>query len=131
MSIPVSLRDLESAAADRDAGAYVLTVDDLGAPHVVRAEVLVADGGLIAAVGKRTALNAGRRSRVSLLYPARDSEDYSLIVDAVATVIAEPDGARLLLAPTRAVLHRPAPAADPAISPCGSDCVPLAIRAAR
>ena len=81
----------------------------------------------MATVGVRTADNACHRPRVSLLYPSRDYADYSLIVDAIATVDVTDDGARLLLAPTRAVLHRPAPAADPSTSPCGSDCIPVAL----
>ena len=51
---------------------------------------------------------------VSLLYPVRSEGDYSLIVD----------GRRLCITPTKAVLHRPATAPDPA-SLCAADCVPL------
>ena len=58
-------------------------------------------------------------------------DDYGLIVDAVATVSGGPDGARLHLAPTRAVLHRSGPPANLSTLACGSDCVPLTIRAAR
>jgi hypothetical protein len=61
---------------------------------------------------------------VSLLYPIRSGADYSLIVDGTAAVISHDDGHRLMITPTKAVLHRPAPAPDPS-SACGADCVPL------
>ena len=48
----------------------------------------------------------------------------SLIVDGTAVVESRAGGHRLLIAPARAVLHRPAAAPDPS-SPCDADCVPL------
>jgi len=125
MSIPVTLADLDGALRQRGPAAYVLTVDERGAPHVVHAELHAHGGHLTAAVGRHTAENARSRPRVSLLYPSRNPADYSLIVDTVAIVDVADDGPRLLLTPARAVLHRPAPAPDPATSPCGSDCIPL------
>jgi hypothetical protein len=74
---------------------------------------------LTADVGTRTARNAAARP-VSLLYPAARLDEYSLIVDGTAVV----DGARVIITPTKAVLHRPAPAPD-ATSACGHDCVPV------
>ncbi len=129
MSTPTGTLDLDAALRERGSAAYILTVDGGGAPHVVHAEVHRHGAHLIAAVGRHTADNAGSRPRVSILYPARDPASYSLIVDATASVAPSADGCRLLLAPTRAVLHRPAPAPDPAASPCGSDCVPVALTA--
>jgi len=75
---------------------------------------------LAAEVGKRSTSNAAARRSVSLLYPLRTPDDYSLILDGTAAV----EGQRLLITPTRAVLHRPAKAPDPQ-SACGADCVPL------
>jgi len=131
VSVPVALRNLDAVVAERGAAAYVLTVSDRGAPHVVHAEIVRSAEGLVAVVGQGTAQNAGARPHVSVLYPSRRSDDYSLIVDAIATVTATTDGFRLRLAATRAVLHRPVPAPDPAASGCGSDCVPLSLRAIR
>ena len=125
MSIPVALRSLAAAVRERGTAAYVITVTDQGTPHVVHAEITHNGDDLIAVVGERTARNAASRPRVSVLYPSRQPDDYCLIVDAIATVTSASDHAGLVLAPTRAVLHRPAPAPDPAASPCGSDCVPL------
>jgi hypothetical protein len=79
---------------------------------------------LVAGVGKRSAANAAARPAVSLLYPVRADDDYSLIVDGSAVVESRENGQRLLITPAKAVLHRPAPAPDPT-SECGADCVPL------
>ena len=127
MSIPVPARTLEGAVDERGSAAFVLTVSDRGTPHVVNAEVVWSGGGLTAVVGAGTAHNASGRPQVSLLYPCRRPDDYSLIVDAIATVTATDDRFRLHLTPTRAVLHRSAPAPDPAASLCGSDCIPLSL----
>ena len=129
MSTPLALHNLESVLGTRGAGAYVLTVSEAGAPHVVHAEVAKQGDRLLAVVGAHTADNARRQPRVSLLFAPRQPGDYSLIVDAVATVESTPDGARLSFAPTRAVLHRWGPAPDPSASTCGSDCQPLALGA--
>src|SRR5262245_37740269 len=127
MSVPVVLADLESAVRERGTAACVITTSDRAQPHVVLADVVRWGAGFVAEVGRRTAANARRQPLVSLLFPVRDPSDYSLIVDAVATVIWEGGGDRLQLVPIRAVLHRPLPASAPAASSCGSDCVPLSL----
>jgi hypothetical protein len=124
MSLPGVSADLDAALRERGSAAYVITTGEGARPHVVLAEVTRDGSGFVAEVGKRTAANARRQPRVSLLFSVRGSSDYSLIVDAMAT-IEEPD--RLRLVPTRAVLHRPMPASAPAVSSCGSDCVPLSL----
>ena len=131
MSSPVVPTRLEAAARERGSLAYVITVGEDGAPHVVNADVDVSGGELRAVVGARTGTNARSRARVSVLFPARDEADYSLIIDGAAEVDATEDDRsfRLRLTPTRAVLHRPVPAPDPATSPCGSDCVPIPLTA--
>ena len=123
MSIAVPLERLHAAIAERAPSAYVLTVSDDGRPHAVHAPVRWEGDVLAAEVGRRTVANATVRPCVSLLYPVRADGDYSLIVDGTAFVAR--DGQRLLVTPTKAVLHRPAPAPDPAASPCAADCVPL------
>jgi len=119
MSIPVALGTLPAVVRDRGPAGYVLTVSDRGSPHVVHAEIEHGASGLVAAVGAGTARNANQRPEVTVLYPSRSHDDYSLIVDAVATVISTPDGFRLLLAATRAVLHRAVPAPEAAGSVAG------------
>jgi len=124
MSIPVPLDGLRSAIEERGASAYLLTVSDDARPHAVHVAVHWEGDVLAADVGKRTAAHAAVRPVVSLLYPVRADGDYSLIVDGSALVASRENGHRLLITPTKAVLHRPAPAPDPA-SPCDADCIPI------
>jgi hypothetical protein len=129
MSIPVPLEGLRTALSDRGDNAYLLTVADDARPHAVHVPVRWQGDVLVADIGARSAANATARPSVSLLYPVRRDGDYSLIVDGTAVASGE-DPHRLLITPTRAVLHRPATAPDPA-SPCGADCVPLLPAAGR
>ena len=124
MSIPVPLERLRAALEERGPNAYLLTVSDDGRPHAVHGPVCWERDQLTTDVGRRSAANAAARPSVSLLYPVRADGDYSLIVDGAAVVVSREGGQRLLITPTRAVLHRPATAPDPA-SPCSADCVPL------
>ena len=127
MSIPVALERLQAAVEERGGHAYLLTVSDGGRPHAVHCPVRWEGDALVADVGRRSAANASVRPSVSLLFPVRGDADYSLIVDGTAAV----EGQRLLLTPTGAVLHRSAPAPDPATATCAADCVSLLPRAKR
>jgi hypothetical protein len=124
MSIPVSLEKLRATSEERGPSAYVLTVGADERPHAVHALVRWEGAVLAAEVGRRSATNATARSGVSLLFPVRSEGDYSLIVDGTATVECTASGHRLLVTPTKAVLHRPAVVPDPTSS-CIADCVPL------
>lgn len=124
MTIPVPLERLRAAVEERGGSAYLLTVSDDGRPHAVHVPTTWEGERLVAEVGRRTAANAGARPAVSLLFAVRGAGDYSLIVDGSAAVEAGADGSRVLVSPTRAVLHRAAAVADPAAA-CGADCVPL------
>lgn len=124
MSIPVPLERLRAALAERGGNAYLLTVADDARPHAVHIPVRWEGDILVAEVGKRSAANAAARPSVSMLCPVRAEGDYSLIVDGTAVVAARESGPWLLITPTKAVLHRPAAALDPA-SPCAADCVTL------
>ena len=125
VSIPVAMERLRVALEERGPAAYVLTVSDDGRPHAVHGAVRWEDGLLVVEVGRRTAANVTARPSVSLLYPVRAADDYSLIVDGTGTVATTGDGHRLVITPTKAVLHRPAPAPDARTLPCEADCVPL------
>jgi hypothetical protein len=124
MSIPVALEELRAAIEERGGSAYVLTVSDDVRPHAVHVCVRWDRDVLAVDVGTRSAASAAARPTVSLLFPVRADGDYSLIVDGTAVVATHENGHRLLITPTRAVLHRPATAPDPT-SLCGADCVPL------
>ena len=118
------MEKLRAALDERGEVAFLLTVSDDARPHAVQCPVRWQGDALAVDVGARSAANAGARPGVSLLYPARTAGDYSLIVDGTAAVAPSDERRGLLITPTKAVLHRPAAAPDPA-SACGADCVPL------
>ncbi|MCU1430845.1 MAG: uncharacterized protein JWL83_4845, partial [Actinomycetia bacterium] len=116
MSVPVEVTDLGPHIADRGAVAYLLTVNDDGRAHAVSVAVVVSGGTLECGAGRRTAANVSARPQISLLWPARVADEHSLIVDVDAVVSGAGDDQRVVMSPTRAVLHRSA------------DCVPLDVR---
>jgi hypothetical protein len=130
MSIPVPLEGLRAALAERGGSAYLLTVSEDARPHAVNAPVSWEGDLLAVEVGKRTAANATTRPSVSLLYPARQDGDYTLIIDGTAAVASRDTARWVLITPTKAVLHRPAAAPDPAAA-CQADCVPVLPRSPR
>jgi hypothetical protein len=123
MTIPVDLSKL-AEALERYRFAYLLTASEHGAPHAVAVTPVLQDGALVVhETGRRTRDNAVQRPDVALVWPPQSEADYSLIVDGRAAAA----GNGLRIAPARAVLHRPAPAPQPAApGACGSDCVELA-----
>ncbi len=122
MSIPVAIDDLAAAIEERG-WAYLLTVrDDLRA-HIVAVTPVWAGSELLIDVGRGTAHNAAERPLVSLCYPPKDPDGYSLIVDGSAEVS---DDGSVRFTPTGAVLHRPAaPGFDGSATGCGNDCEPV------
>lgn len=130
MSIEVDLTKLAEALADYSY-AYLLTAGDTGTPHAVAVTPhLTAEGLVVEGLGRRSAANAAGRAAVAMVWPPSAPGGYSLIVDGTASVATtDGDGRRtVVVSPTRAVLHRPAPSqgADAAREGgCGSDCVPL------
>jgi pyridoxamine 5'-phosphate oxidase-like protein len=128
MNLEVALNRLRDAVGERSPAAYVLTTSEDGFPHSVHVPVRWEDGRFVAEVGARTAANAAARPRVSLLYPLRREDDYSLIVDGTALVEPADTGGRLRVTPTRAVFHRAGPSPDPTSS-CTADCVPVLVTA--
>ena len=126
MSIAVGLDELRAEIEGRSRAPYVLTVSPDGRPHAVAISVCWDGDSLILDPGNRTADNAADRPLVSLVWPPDMADGYSLIVDASVTVVDGPgDGRnRLVLAPTKAVLHRPATVPGSADG-CAADCIPL------
>jgi hypothetical protein len=105
MSIPVELNSLAEVMMQYPF-AYLLTTRAGAAPHAV-AVTAVMDGGelVVAATGQRTRANALQAPAVSLVWPPSSPQAYSLIIDGLASVTGE----SIRIAPSRAVLHRPAP----------------------
>jgi hypothetical protein len=125
MSIRVDLSELAAALGEFDYG-YLLTVGDDGRAHAVSVTPSVDAGGLrVGDLGRRTVSNLSARANISFVFPPREVGGYSLIVDGDARL----DGDAVLVSPTAAVLHRPAPigAEPPAAGACGADCQPISV----
>jgi hypothetical protein len=102
--------------------AYLVTVGDGGRAHVLAVTPVLGDGGLIVGgVGRHSQENATARPDVTLVWPPAEPGGFSLLVDGAATV----DGETITVAPTKAVLHRPAPGPDGLRA--GSDCAPVSL----
>jgi hypothetical protein len=131
MSVKVDLDQLAGALTDFTF-AYLVTVADDYRAHTVAVVPALVDGTFeIGTVGNSTRRNLAQHDGVTLVWPPRDPGGYSLIVDGTG----QPKDDRLRIAPTRAVLHRPAAPATPAppaapatpatATACLHDCVPL------
>jgi hypothetical protein len=129
MSIPVALADLAGALRDFGAG-YLLTTTG-GAVKVVTVEPHVTDGVLlVVAPGRGTVANLAENTAVTLVFPPREPKGFTLLVDGTGEVA----GDDVRVAPSGAVLHRPAAHADGPPAPassgqqtdgCGNDCTPV------
>lgn len=109
VTIPVPLEDLAEALTDRP-WAYLMTVSDDARVHVVAVvPELTASGLRVAEPGRRTRANADARPDVTLAYPPTEPDGFTLVVDGTAA--ADEDGP-LVVRPSSAVLHRPAPVAS-------------------
>ena len=118
MSLPVPIDKLRHEIGEFGRQAFLLTVTDDARPHAVAVAPGWDGDRLRVSAGKTSRRNASDRSDVTLLWPGAAAGDFSLIVDA--TAIVDDAAETVTLAPTRAVLHRPAPGGT------GSDCVDLA-----
>jgi hypothetical protein len=128
----VDLGRLAAALNDFDF-AYLITVDDRYHVHTVTVEPVFCDGVLgVGLVGGRTRENLTGRSEATLLWPPRDPNDYSLIVDGRARIVevtVDDDSVALEILPSRALLHRNADPHSPAAAQgCRHDCVVFAER---
>ena len=105
MSIPVDLARLDNELARFGANAFVLTTSDDGRPHISHVSLTLEHGVLRGGAGRHTAANIASRPQVAILWPPRDTDGFSLIVDADARV----EASIVHLTATRAILHRPPP----------------------
>lgn len=122
MSIEVQLPRLAETAL-RYTFAYLVTVGPGNRAHVA-AVTPVVHGGLVlvAEPGRTSTRNVAADSPVVLVWPPAEPSGHSLIVDGVGEHRA--DG--LVIRPTRAVLHRPAPRPATRVDGCDSDCIEVA-----
>lgn len=125
MSIPVELDVLE--AKTREYGwAYLLTVGDDGRTKIVAGTPDWHDGVMCFLAGGGSARNAAARSAVVVAFAPFDPDGYTLIVDGDATVDDTGEAPRVHVAPSGAVLHRPAPAGfTNTTTGCSHDCAPV------
>lgn len=126
MSIKVTRQQLAETLT-RYRFAYLLTIGDDGRAHVVAVTPTLANNTLLVrGLGRRTRANLAAHPSVTLVWPPANPSDYSLIVDGVGSMRND----ELAVAPTRAVLHRPArPQIITTGGGCASDCVELSIAA--
>ena len=125
VSIPVELDALEAKTAEYG-WAYLLTVTDDDRTKIVAVHPEWVGTTLVVAAGGGTARNAAARSQVTLAYPPPDPDGYTLIVDGLARVTETDDGSLVTIAPSGAVLHRPAPAGFVnTATGCSHDCAPV------
>lgn len=126
MSIDVSLPQLADTLTKYHF-AYLLTVGDNQRAHAVAVHATSAnDTLLVGNPGRKTHANLAVRPLVTLVWPPTNPSDYSLIVDGVGSMQND----KLVITPTRAVLHRPAPPQTTATGRgCASDCIELPLAA--
>jgi len=126
MSIPVDLDQLATALSDFPYG-YLLTTSG-AAVKAIAITAHVEDAEVVIPVESRgSSTNLASNPTATLLFPPTEPRGYSLIVDGTARA----DGEGFRLAPSRAVLHRPAAHSDEGEGThthdgsCGHDCKPL------
>lgn len=118
----VDLAEL-AAKVDEYGFAYLITVNGEGRAHVLAVTPeMTPDGVLLGGIGRHTLANVADNPTATLIWPPADAAGYSLLVDG--TVSADPGAATVTVAPTKAILHRPAPGADG--KRVGNDCADLA-----
>jgi hypothetical protein len=105
MSIPVDIAKLDDELSRFGHNAFVLTTSDDGRPHISHVVVSHRDGVLSCGAGRHTTSNVARCAQIAVLWPPRETDGFSLIVDADAHV--EDDVLQLKI--TKAILHRPPP----------------------
>lgn len=105
MSVAVPLVEL-AAAMERHDYAFVLSVADDGRPRILSLRPVWRGDSLLLDLGPSGRRNATERPLLTLVFPSPDPDGFSLVVDGTASVEAE----FVVFVPSRAVLHRPAPA---------------------
>jgi hypothetical protein len=65
---------------------------------------------VLGGVGRHTLANVAANGHGTLVWPPVDTGGYSLIVDGAAS--GDADASAVTVAPTKAILHRPAPGED-------------------
>jgi hypothetical protein len=121
MSKPVDMQVLAKTVADYGF-AYLITIAEGERIHTSPVQpTLVGVDLLVPAPSARVQKNTEQRRQVSLVWPPREPDGYSLIVDGGATL----EGDNLRVIPSRAILHRPEVIAPPDGDSCVADCIEI------
>ena len=116
-------KTLGEALNNFPAKAYLLTVSADG-PHTAIVNV-IREGESIKVHPSQTAgRNIALNPNVTFLWPPRELDDYSLVVNGIAQPVEDEGPVTFLI--TKSVLHRPGEPPEGAVGPCPSDCVVLA-----
>jgi hypothetical protein len=108
VSVAVELEALWDRIDEYGPHPHLITAGGDGRPHVVSVSVRVDGDRIVMTAGNTSRANVAASAVATLLWPAREGEDYSLIVDGEGEALTE----AIAVAPTRAVLHRVASAGD-------------------
>jgi len=110
MSIAVPLDELaEFIAAHHGPTGYVITLAPDGRPRLAHVRVSADRDRLTVQLGPGGTANVEARPAVTVLFPASSPESMSLIVDGEGRVDSESSDPTVIMTPTWAVRHRPAP----------------------
>lgn len=121
MSKPVDMQALANAVADFGS-AYLITVAVGDSIHTsVVHPIIEAENVCVPAPSSRVQANTAHRPKVSLVWPPREPNGYSLIVDGAARL----EGDNLRIIPSRAILHRPEIIGELDGDSCVADCIEL------
>jgi hypothetical protein len=103
VSIAVALEEIASKLVDYP-WCYLVTTGDERS-HVMAVRPKVVDDGLRFETGRSSRANVIRNPLVVLTFPSAQPDGMTMLVDGEARV----DGDGVIVTPTWAVLHRPAP----------------------
>lgn len=121
MSKPVDMHALAKAVIGYDF-AYLITIADGDRIHTSAVQPMFDGESLfVTAPSSHVQANTDQRPKVSLVWPPREPDGYSLIVDGAAQL----KGDNLKVVVSRAILHRPEIIAPPDGDSCVSDCIEL------
>jgi hypothetical protein len=119
MSIAVEIAEVAERIVEFGPQAFLVTVGDDGAPHVVSVVVRVDGDRLRMGAGTRTRGNLERAATATLVWAPPSGAPYSLIVDGALDAGASDDDS-IAVAVSSAVLHRMAGAPGE-----GPNCLPV------
>jgi len=105
MSHPVDSEELPERLVEYGNAAFVVTVGGDGTPKIVHVPVVWDGEAIRCTPGTGTLANLATPAPLTLVFPAPEPGDYSMLLDGEGVA----DGEVAVITLTGAVLHRPAP----------------------